>query len=170
MIDFFVNIEKLVYLCKMLFVMQTEEISIDMPSLYHSVVQSNLAALFYIGYGTHYRALTQPTLLLNEWESEPDLAIFPKRTLNWLLDEIRITEAPLSIIEIISPIQGTQEIKEKFVKYFATGIKSCWLVNPLTETIQIFTADWKSKLFSAESIAIQDSSIDVSIEFQKVFS
>ena len=150
--------------------MLTEEISIDVPSLYHSVVQSNLAALFYISYGTQYRALTQPTLLLNNWESEPDLAIFPKRPLNWVLDEIKITEVPLCVIEIISPRQGTQEIKEKFIKYFETGVFSCWLINPLTETIQIYTPDWKYKLFSLESTTIQDSLINASIEFQKVFS
>ncbi|SFE93914.1 Uma2 family endonuclease [Thermoflexibacter ruber] len=150
--------------------MQTEEISIDMPSLYHSVVQSNLAALFYIGYGTEYRALTQPTLLLNDWESEPDLAIFPKRPLNWVLDEIRITEIPLCIIEIISPRQGTQEIKEKFVKYFEAGVPSCWLINPLMETVQIYSSDWQHKSFSKEHTYIQDSSINVSIEFAKIFS
>jgi len=63
--------------------LQTEEISIDMPSYNHSLVQSNLAGLFFVNYRAKYHTLTQPTLKLDDWESEPDVAVFPKRLVTW---------------------------------------------------------------------------------------
>lgn len=151
--------------------MNNEETSIDMPSYYHSVVQSNLAAEFRVKYRNQYRALTQPTLLLEDWESEPDLAIFPKRPItNWRIDEIKIKETPLIVIEIISPRQGTQDITEKFSKYFEKGVKSCWFINPLIEIVQVYQADWKCDVFSNSSKEIQDKSFDIFLDFEQVFS
>jgi Uma2 family endonuclease len=43
-------------------------------------------------------------------------------------------------IEILSPKQGSYDILEKFKIYFASGIKSCWLVEPSIETIAVYSA------------------------------
>lgn len=145
-----------------------EHESIDMPSLHHSIVQSHLAALFYMNYREKYRALTQPTLLLDKWESEPDLAIYPKRPVDWRFDEIKLKDVPLTVIEIISPRQGTQEIKEKIQKYFDAGVNSCWLINPLIEIVQVYTPDWKKAVFSDSKI--QDKTLDVEFDFKTVFA
>jgi len=151
--------------------MNNEETSIDMPSYYHSVVQSNLAAEFRVKYRNQYRALTQPTLLLGTWENEPDLAIFPKRPItNWQIDEIKIKEIPLMIIEIVSPRQGTQDITEKIAKYFEQGVKSCWLINPLTETVHIYSPDWKKETYFKIGEKIYDPHLNISIDFDEVFS
>jgi Uma2 family endonuclease len=151
--------------------MQTEEeISIDMPSFNHSLVQSYLAAAFRVKYRNEYDPLSQPSLLLGDWLNIPDLAIFPKRVINWQLDEITITEVPTTIIEIISPKQGGQDLMEKFVKYFKAGVKSCWLVNPFQEIVQVFTPDWKKQSFTKKGDQIHDPSLNITIDFEEVFS
>jgi len=138
-------------------------------SLFHSAVQTNL--IYALGkYRQKYRVLSQPTLLLNNWESEPDIAIFPQRQMSWIVDEIKIKDVPLVCIEIISPRQGGQDLKEKFVKYFEAQVKSCWLVNPLTETIHIYYPDWKRETYATKEQQITDNSIQISIDFQEVFA
>jgi len=147
-----------------------EEISIDMPSYNHSYVQNNLGAAFRAKYRKEYHTLTQPTLLLGDWLSEPDLAIFPKRKIVWQIDEVQIKEVPPAIIEIISPKQGGLDLMEKFVKYFNAGVKSCWLVNPLTEIILIYSSDWKKSIFSEATPQIYDPSLNITIDFEEIFS
>lgn len=151
--------------------MQTEnENIVDMPSYNHSLLQTYLAAVLVANYRHLYHILSQPTLQLGDWESEPDLAIFPKKTINWHLDEIKIKEIPPVIIEIISPKQGGQDIMEKFAKYFQTGVKSCWLINPLEATILIYSPDWKRQVFADNSKPIHDPTLNISINFDEVFS
>lgn len=147
-----------------------EEISIDMPSYNHALVQSNLAAAFRYQYREKYHALTQPTLKLNDWESEPDLAIFPKRIIDWVNDEIKITEVPLLVIEIISPRQATQDIALKCKQYFAEGVSSCWVINPIFKTIHVYSPDWTYQLYGAGSDKIKDNTLQVEIEFEDIFS
>jgi Uma2 family endonuclease len=151
--------------------MQTEEIVIDMPSLYHSIIQSNLAAAFRASYRNEYRALTQPSLLLGDWDSEPDLAVFPKRPItNWQNDEVKIKEIPLIAIEIISPRQIAQDIWDKCQKYLQAGVRSCWIVNPIFETIHIYDANGKKDIFSEKNPKIYDPSLNITIDFEEVFS
>ncbi len=127
--------------------------------------------MLYIHYRQIYRTLTQPTFLLGEWESEADLAILPTRPIvHWHKDEIKITEIPLMVVEIVSPRQAQQDIMDKIERYFKTGVKSCWLINPLTETVYVYTPDWKRGIFSEANPKIHDTILDVTIDFQAVFS
>lgn len=147
-----------------------ENFVIDMPSYNHSIVQSNLAAAFRVKYRNEYRALTQPTILLEDWESEPDVAIFPKRPVIWHKDEVKIKEIPLIVIEIISPRQAQQDIMMKLEKYFNAGVESCWLINPLTAMVSVYNQDWKRTVYADMNAEIQDAVSDISIDFEEIFS
>ncbi|MDD2817138.1 MAG: Uma2 family endonuclease [Thiotrichaceae bacterium] len=52
----------------------------------------------------------------------------PKQVFNPLKDEIKTQALPLLAIEILSPNQNLQELLDKCSLYFASGVKSCWLV------------------------------------------
>lgn len=150
--------------------MITEEKNIDMPSFYHSAVQSNLV-LALAEYTPTYRFLSQPTLLLNKWESEPDLAIIPKRPItNWLIDQVKIKEVPLAVIEIISPRQGTQDITEKCIKYFEAGVKSCWVLNPILLTVYVYSSETAYDVFTQKAPEIVDTSLNIRTHFDKIFT
>ncbi len=47
-------------------------------------------------------------------------------------------EMPKLVIEVISPRQGSFSIIEKFQAYFALGIQSCWLVDPITAVVSVY--------------------------------
>lgn len=74
------------------------------------------------------------------------------------------------VIEIILPKQGGHDLMEKFMKYFEYGVPSCWLVNPLTETIHVYSPDWTYQLYGVGSDKIKDKSLNIEIDFQEVFS
>ena len=71
-------------------------------------------------------------------ELVPDVALYPKRPLSIPRDILRMTEMPLLVVEILSPRQGTSSILTKFEAYFALGIPSSWLVDPLTQTVHVY--------------------------------
>lgn len=43
-------------------------------------------------------------------------------------------------IEVLSFHQFSSSLVEKFKAYFALGIQSCWLVEPLTPSIHVYTS------------------------------
>jgi Uma2 family endonuclease len=74
----------------------------------------------------------------------PDLCIYPKRKIDWQNDEIRVSEPPLTIIEISSPKQDFEDFEHKLKAYFNAGVKSFWLIIPFTETLTIFLSQRKA--------------------------
>jgi Uma2 family endonuclease len=57
---------------------------------------------------------------------------------DWQNDEVRVSEPPLTIIEISSPKQDFEDFEHKLKAYFNAGVKSFWLIIPFTETLTIF--------------------------------
>ena len=98
---------------------------------------------------------------------KPDLSVYPKRKMSKPQDIIRMSEMPLAAIEILSPKQGTYDILEKFKIYFALGIKSCWLVEPATEVISVYSAIDQRKSFSNGDIV--DENLDTQIALADIF-
>lgn len=99
----------------------------------------------------------------------PDLSIYyPKRPLDFKNDQIKTKEAPLCVIEIISPTQSLGELTEKAGQYFKHGVKSCWLVMlPLT-TICVFSSPDDYTYFQAHE-TLQDKVLDISLPLKAVF-
>ena len=79
-----------------------------------------------------------------------------------------MSEMPLLAIEILSPSQGTQEIIDKFGIYFQSGIKSCWLVEPVTNAVIVFSSYEEGKTFTDGEII--DEVLDIRIPIKDVFS
>lgn len=88
------------------------------PSFNHSAIQTNLGAIIKFSYRKKYRALSELTLKLAEWPSVPDIAIVPWEKLNTAEDQIKVTEPPLGVIEILSPKQSFNELLDKAKDYF----------------------------------------------------
>ena len=68
----------------------------------------------------------------------PDLAVYPKIRTDWNHDTLRMKVMPLLVVEILSLGQSAQETIDKIVLYFASGVKSAWLVQPEMQTIAIY--------------------------------
>jgi Uma2 family endonuclease len=131
-----------------------------MPSLNHGLIQSKL-----IGLLLSFKQFTigsEITLDLSP-KATPDILIFNKRKPNWQHDEKRVTEMPLTVIEILSGTQGMENFDEKLTRYFNAGIKSVWLVQPFIETIAVFLPNQKPKVFSTGELFDEVTGIRLSL-------
>ncbi len=131
-----------------------------MPSLNHGILQMNLGALL-----KRYQQFTigsEITLDLSP-KATPDILIFNKRKPNWQHDERRVSEMPLTVIEILSGTQGMDNFEEKLPRYFNAGVKSVWLVQPFIETIAIFLPNQKPKVFSSGELFDEATGIRLSL-------
>ena len=151
-----------------------EEEADDMGSHNHSMVQANLAYLFKrMGNYTVFIELSLDVSHLDrerydvKEELVPDVALYPKRTLSIPHDILRMTEMPLLVVEILSPRQGTGNILKKFEAYFALGIPSSWLVDPLTQTVHVYQSPTHRTTFSNGDVV--DSSNDITVPIAEIF-
>ncbi|MEZ4662370.1 MAG: Uma2 family endonuclease [Caldilineaceae bacterium] len=125
----------------------------DTGSFNHSTVQANLSYLLKrIGKYTISVELSLDSSSLDKSEFAvkdeliPDLCVYPKRQLVKSDDILKMTEMPLIAIEVLSFRQFPSTLIEKFRAYFALGIQSCWLVDPLTQSIHVYASmdQWRT--------------------------
>ena len=109
------------------------------PSFNHGAIQANLISEF--ARQREFRVVSELSLELAGQPYTPDLSIYPREQLNLRRDEIRRTDPPLLVVEILSPTQGYQALMDKVDAYFRNGVKSCWIVSPPFRTITILRPD-----------------------------
>jgi Uma2 family endonuclease len=146
-----------------------EEVS-KMGSRNHSYLQIKLGALL-LGL-EQYMVLSEisldsSSLDINTKEMRPDLALYPKLTIDFLQDEIRMQTMPLLIIEILSPCQSIDEILEKFRSYFKLGVHSCWLVLPPLQSVSVFSSPNKEQTFSQGELV--DNVLNIRLAVESIF-
>lgn len=146
----------------------------DMGSYNHSIIQANLA--FVLKRPGQYSVSTELSLDTEALdknifkfkdEIKPDVCIYPKRGLIRPYDVLKMTEMPLLAVEILSPKQGAYEILQKFEAYFALGVRSCWLVDPTTEVVAVYSALDQHTTFSAGEVV--DRTLDIHVPLVDIF-
>jgi len=141
-----------------------------MGSRNHSYLQMKLGALL-LNF-EEYMVLSEisldsSSLDNNSKEIRPDLALFPKQSINFLQDEIRMQTMPLLAIEILSPRQSIDEILEKFSTYFELGVKSCWLVLLPLQSVSVFSTANQEQTFSQDELV--DSVLNIHLTIKSIF-
>lgn len=111
-----------------------------MPSKNHAIIQDNISFELNTLYRKNYKILPEISIDTPEIGSVPDIAIYPKLSLDVRHDETRLSYPPLVTIEILSPNQKLQDLIDKTDRYFEFGVKSCWLVLPSLKTVILYTA------------------------------
>lgn len=139
-----------------------------MPSLNHSLIQAKLIFQIIAGYKNTYTVASELSLDLADWDTVPDLSIYRKLKFDSQNDLTSMTEPPLCTVEIISPTQSINELKAKANKYFAHGVKSCWIVVPVLENIYVFSSPSNYQIFRAHE-TLHDEVLQLSIPLQDVF-
>ena len=137
-----------------------------MPSENHAIVQSNLLVEF--AKSREYRVLSELSLELDGRPLTPDLSVYRRKPADFRHDNVRLTEPPLLVVEILSPTQGSLEVMEKVDAYLKNGVKSCWMINPPQRAITIYTPDGGFKTVS-EGV-IKDPATGLTAELDVVFS
>lgn len=134
-----------------------------MPSKNHSIVQAALIVALH-RYSDRYTVLPELSLDLNGRQFVPDVAIYPRLPVDWLHDEIRVTEPPLLVVEILSPQQATHDLVEKFEAYLAAGVGACWLVQPVLRTLVVFLPGTPPQVYTQGAVADAGTEIEVRVE------
>lgn len=138
------------------------------PSLKHSIVQSNLIFHFRKKYDDDFRVLSEISIKVAQKERVPDIAIYKKKVKFAGKDEIRMPEAPLCAIEILSPTQSMDTLIAKCASFFEDGVQSYWLVLPGLEAICVFSKADKYSFFGKEDTLI-DRQLNVELSLKDIF-
>jgi len=136
------------------------------PSQNHSFAQSFLIAQL-MRYRTQYTVLSELELATQPRHSIPDLSVYPALIPNWQHDELRKLEPPLVAVEIYSKSQGVYDFEDKVLAYFEFGVKSCWIVNPFTQSLTIFRPGQQPLTYGV--VAFTDPTLGVEIDLREVF-
>ncbi len=137
-----------------------------MPSKNHGIVQSNLVGAL-LKFSNKYSVISELSLKLPSRDATPDISVYARLAFDLNADEIKMTEPPLLIIEIVSPTQSDYEVIQRFKDYFKDGVKSCWLVQLALGIITVYGPDMKPHIYSSGEI--KDSALDISIPLADVF-
>ena len=135
-----------------------------MPSLNHSLIQSQLIGILWNQYRKDFTFASELSISLADKPFVPDLCIYPKRKSDWQNDEIRVSEPPLTIIEISSPKQDFEDFEHKLKAYFNAGVKSFWLIIPFTETLTIFYPNEKPVSFTTGEAVDKTNGIKLNVD------
>ena len=135
-----------------------------MPSLNHSLIQSQLIGILWNQYRKDFTFASELSISLADKPFVPDLCIYPKRKSDWQSDEIRVSEPPLTIIEISSPKQDFEDFEHKLKAYFNAGVKSFWLLIPFTETLTIFYPNEKPISFTTGEAVDKTNGIKLNVD------
>ena len=140
-----------------------------MPSKNHSAIQTLLCATLVYKYRNQYQIFSELSLTMPDVKpAVPDICIFPKAKLDLLNDEIKVSDVPITVIEILSPKQGIEDIKNKFFEiYFPAGVQSAWLIIPPLRSVHIFTPDRKFTNYYAGKL--EDKACKIELELDDFF-
>ena len=71
----------------------------------------------------------------------PDVSFVPADRMHDIDLDKRIQGAPALAIEVVSPTDLAEELRQKVKQYLATGVKVVWVFYPKTREVQVFRAD-----------------------------
>lgn len=139
-----------------------------MPNEIHGSVQANLLGLLISRYKKQFRFISELTIELGDKTVVPDISIYDRFDIQWDEEEPVVkAEPPLVTIEIISQSQTLTEMREKVRRYFAQGVKSCWLVQPELQIISVLHLNTQPKTFITGMV--EDSTVGIQIPIEEVF-
>ena len=147
----------------------TDEIEGEkMSSRNHSDLQTRLGFLLMTAYRHQYTIYTELDFAFASGKTRPDLCIMPKYQVNWMEDEIIVTDVPLTTIEILSPEQSMNSLLDRiYKKHFPAGVKSVWLVTPALEIITVLLPD-RTRINVTEGI-LTDPVTGLQLNLNEVF-
>ncbi|HMO38747.1 MAG TPA: Uma2 family endonuclease [Saprospiraceae bacterium] len=138
------------------------------PSRNHAYIQSRIIKLLDRKYADSYEGISELSLLVEGKERVPDILIYKNFEFRPGNDEVKVSEMPLAVVEILSPKQNLGDLIAKSYLYFEAGVKSYWLVLPDLTTIYIFSAPNEYEAFVKKGI-LKDAQLDIELNLEDIF-
>jgi len=139
-----------------------------MPSKNHAIIQRNLMFMITLELKGKIDVLPELSLNIDGKERIPDLAVFPSVSFMPFADEIKVAQAPLTTIEILSSTQKISDLTSKSSEYFDFGVQSYWLVIPELRSIYVFSQPDRHEVFANDKV-LKDSSLGIELDLKRVF-
>lgn len=146
----------------------TTERNKPMPSFNHGAIQANVVFQAKLKYRSKYRISSETSLRLDEWDSTPDVSIFPLSDLDLENDQVKTTKPPLGAVEILSPTQPVSELTRKSARYFEKGVKSVWIIIPEFGNVYVFSAASKYHIYQKGQV-LKDKVLNIELPVSEFF-
>ena len=98
----------------------------------------------------------------------PDICVYSKKEIDWMRDEVRMTEPPLLAVEIISPTQPSQDVVDKIQDMLAAGVASCWFVQPAIRGVSVFTRE--AEVRTVTEGVLEDPATGIALDVPALFA
>lgn len=111
------------------------------PSLKHSLLQSELIFLQKKENSEKFTIASELSLDFMPKDATPDICIYPKMEIDMNSEEdvVKMTEPPLTTIEILSPTQLLNNVISKIRQiYFTNGVQSSWVIIPSMKAVVLY--------------------------------
>ena len=94
-------------------------------------------------------------------ESDPDTVLAPDIS---FIKEGRVSGRPQGypeivpdlVVEVISPSERKGKIIKKTEQWLAFGVRSIWLIRPVSRTVEIFSAEGATKMLDESEVLVDD--------------
>lgn len=148
-------------------IIETEVLLEEVMSLNHSRLIHRISVAL-LPYEDRYDILPELEFELLAGRLKPDVAIMPRQQYNYQRDVLRVTEPPVTAIEIISPTQSFDALVEKIQEqYLPSGVQSAWLVLPRVSSIYLFLPDQPPRAFTEGTL--HDPAAQVTVALADIF-
>lgn len=137
------------------------------PSKHHAILQSNLLFGIRLKYDKRWSVLSEVALQMGDQYRTPDLAIYPK--MPWGQEEMRMTQMPVGVVEILSPSQTLDDLAQKRQSYFDAGVQSYWLVLPDLQSVYVFQNTEEYEVFTHRDV-LKDRVLDIELDLREMFA
>lgn len=134
-----------------------------MPTFNHSNICAEISGQIWDD--KRFKPLPELTLDVGKGLT-PDICIYLRENVkpDYWRDISRYMEMPLLAIEVVSPSQSVQTLVEKAEVLLENGVKTVWVVEPVTRSIVVSTKNGK-QVFQNQEI----ESEGVKVDFRKIF-
>ncbi|GAB3510349.1 hypothetical protein GCM10027341_48670 [Spirosoma knui] len=139
------------------------------PTLTHGAIQANLITELSAHLNPKYRVVSEVTLDTQPQGSTPDVLAYPRVPLELIHEPAKRSDAPLFTVEIQSPSQSMDEMVEKTERYFAFGVKSCWIVVPSIQAIMVYDQPGHYTFFHNDDM-LADPNVGIELPVSSLFS
>lgn len=115
-----------------------------MPSLKHSLIQSEVIFLLKKDNTEKFTIASELSLDFMPKGATPDVCIYPKMDIDMNSEEdvVKMTDPPITTIEILSPTQPLNTVISKIRQiYFTNGVKSSWVIIPSMKAVVLYLPD-----------------------------
>lgn len=139
-----------------------------MPSTVHSYVSKNLLVQLEIHYRSKYTILPELSLEIGEVPMVPDIAIYPKFSIDVHQDTVKRKDLPIGVVEILSPTQSLDNLIEKAGMLLLAGVQSVWIVIPNLEAVCVYQTSSNYAFFRQNDL-LKDPQLGIELPLNSIF-